>query len=75
MSKSSLSVKSGLTIPRQALTGFRLFHRSSSGLIRSVTDFLKHHPGGATVIAANAGRDVTYVALHESHQNRRIWNY
>jgi hypothetical protein len=29
----------------------------------SVTDFLKHHPGGATVIAANAGRDVTYVIL------------
>jgi len=27
----------------------------------SVTDFHKHHPGGSTVIVANAGRDVTYV--------------
>ena len=29
----------------------------------SVTDFHKNHPGGATVIVANAGRDVTYVLL------------
>ena len=29
----------------------------------SVTDFHKHHPGGSTVIVANAGRDVTYVTF------------
>lgn len=29
----------------------------------SVTDFHKHHPGGSTVIVANAGQDVTYVKI------------
>ena len=33
----------------------------------SVTDFHKHHPGGSTVIVANAGRDVTYVLFLLSH--------
>jgi hypothetical protein len=35
----------------------------------SVTDFHKYHPGGSTVIVANAGRDVTYVPflLFSSH--------